>query len=173
MIGICEVIAMNLHIVGRNSDLQKDPNRILIDMLKSRWNQNGADDDQELKVMDGNNNNGVRFSDDWFNESSWYQVIVKHINTQVKSITLGARGYIEYNSYHAIHIFTKGKNARDKIWKLEKEIERIIATNTTNMSEGIQLVLLQDFKTIPVEDAYEDVEHSIMTVMLRYYKTTA
>ncbi len=46
---------MNLHVVDKNSDLQKDPNRILLDMLKSRWNQNDADNDQELKVMDGNN----------------------------------------------------------------------------------------------------------------------
>jgi hypothetical protein len=167
------VIIMTLHIAGRDSDFITDPNIHLLNMLKNNWNPNGADNDSELKVLDEANNastTGVRFSVDWFNGSSWYQIIVKHLNTTINKITLGSKGYLEHNSYHAIHIFAKGKNALDKIWKLEKEIERILALNMLNMPEGIQLALLQDFKRLSKEDAYESIEHSIATVILRYYK---
>ncbi len=166
---------MTLHIAGRNKDFSIDPNVHLLNILKNNWNINGADNDPDLKVSDetSNTTNGVRFSMDWFNGSSWYQIVVKHLNTIINKITLGSKGYFEYNSYHAIHIFAKGKNALDKIWKLEKEIERILALNMINMPEGIQLVLLQDFKRLPNEDAYESIEHSIATVILRYYKAVS
>lgn len=166
---------MTLRIAGRNNDFSIDPNIHLLNILKSNWNINGADNDPDLKVNDEitGTTNGIRFSVDWFNGSSWYQIIVKHLNTIINKITLGSKGYFEYNSYHAIHIFAKGKNASDKIWKLEKEIERILALNMINMPEGIQLVLLQDFKRLPKEDAYESIEHSIATVILRYYKAVS
>lgn len=162
---------MGWHVAGQESDFTTDPNIHLLNLIKGRWNVNGADDDPDLKVMDAHGY-GVRFATDWFNSRVWYQIIVKPLSKSMNKITLGSKGYFEYRSHHAIHIFAKGRSARDKIWKLEKEVERIMAESMIDMSEGIQLVLLEDFRRLPVEDPAGDIEHSMANVVLRCYKVS-
>lgn len=160
------------YVAGQESDFNIDPNIHLLNLLKSRWNINGADGDPDLKIMD-EHGHGVRFATDWFNARTWYQVIIKPLSRNISKVTLGSKGYFEYRSHHTIHIFAKGRSARDKIWKLEKEVERIIAESIVYIQDGIQLVLLEDFNRLPVEDPAGDVEHSIADVVLRYYKVSA
>lgn len=160
------------HVAGQESDFTTDPNIYLLNMLKSKWSADGVDGDRDLRVMDADGN-GVRFATDWFNSRSWYQIIVKPSSRSMSKITLGSRGYFECRSYHTIHLFAKGRSARDKIWKMEKEVERIIAESMVDMPGGIQLLLLEDFRRLTAEDPASDLEHSVATVLLRYYKVAA
>ncbi|MEM3034646.1 MAG: hypothetical protein QXL23_03315 [Candidatus Nitrosocaldus sp.] len=163
--------SMVWHVVGQESDFNTDPNIHLLNLLRNRWSVNGADNDPDLKVMN-THGHGVRFATDWFNARVWYQIIVKPLSRNMSKVTLGSKGYFECRSHHIIHIFAKGRSARDKIWKLEKEVERIIAESMVDMQDSIQLVLLEDFRRLPVEDPAGDVEHSIANVVLRYYKVS-
>lgn len=86
--------------------------------------------------------------------------------------TLGGTRFA-YHDYHQIHVFAKGNSAKDKKWKMEKEIENILNTRVANPISGVSFDVVDGPVNLPEEDPMSQVEHSRYAVLLYYHKVVS
>jgi hypothetical protein len=143
-----------------------------MNLLKNNWPVGGASGDPDLGVMvqagDGTLS-GVKFGTSWWSENPYYQIHVKPASVSQKPKVLGANRF-EYLDLHDIHVFAKGNNAKDTIWKMQKEIENILNTRVANSITGISFLKVDGPVNLPEEDPMSKVEHSRYRVLLYYHK---
>ena len=164
-----------LKVAGESSDFTVDPNISLLNLLKNNWPIGGASGDSDLVAMvqagDGTLS-GVKFGTAWFSANPYYQIHVRPSTVNQKPRTLGGTRFA-YHDYHQIHVFAKGSNAKDKRWKMEKEIENILNTRVGNPITGVSFSVVDGPVNLPEEDPMSKVEHSRYNVLLYYHKVVS
>ena len=144
-------------------------------LLKNNWPLGGASGDSDLVVMtqagDGTLS-GVKFGTSWFSENPYYQIHVMLGRVEQKPRILGGTRF-SYSDYHQIHVFAKGNNAKDKRWKMEKEVENILQTRVANPFAGVSFMEINGPVNLPEEDPMSKVEHSRYDVLLYYHKVVS
>ena len=163
---------MSIVVAGQSTDFTEDPNISIMNLLKNNWPLTGAQGDPDLQLFDSaTNRSGVKVGTSWWDAQTFFQVHVRPMAQVVRTKTLGAQRW-QYKDFHQIHIFAKGNNAKDKRWKMEQEVMRILHLNEANPATGILYMKLRDDgpRQVPEEDTESEVEHSLLTVQLYYHK---
>lgn len=159
-----------VNVAGQSTDFTTDPNIILHDILKDNWPAGGASGDAELKKFDiDTNRSGVFFGTGWYATEHDYEIHVRPLATTVKTKTLGAQRW-EYTDSHDIHIFARGNNGKDKLWKLEKEVLKQILLKQAQPHAFIPILYPTGPQRIPVDDDDMQLYHSVITVEFKYQK---
>lgn len=161
---------MSIQVAGLGADFTQDPNITLQNLLKDNWSATGASGDADLKKFDITTDpRGVKFLTSWWDGTTWYQVVTRPITKNTQTKTLGASRW-EVNSFHQVHVFAKGNSAKDKRWKLEREVRKILQLNQGTTSSGVQMFILNNFRQVPEDDPSSDIQHSMAEVLLFYHE---
>jgi hypothetical protein len=91
------------------------------------------------------------------------------VKENVKIANLGANRWV-YRDLHDVHIFAKGENGKDKLWKLEKEVMNQLLLKANAPGTGISWMDVDGPREVPDEDAQSDIYHAVILVSLFYHK---
>lgn len=156
------------------SDFTTDPNITIQQLLQNNWSLTGAGGDSDLELYDVNlNPSGVKIGTGWYDESTFYQVHVRPFTRLTPRATIGSKPRMNYSDKRQVHIFAKGNpygSGKDKLWKLEKEVERIVWSNNSSPGNGIQWMGIVSFTPLFEQDPKETVFHSLALLSLFYQK---
>ena len=109
----------------------------------------------------------IKIGTTWWDGNTFYQIHTKPLTSVVKP--LGNQW--EYRDTHQLHIFAKGNSGKDKKWKMEKEVMRILIEKATAIgTTGIQWGWPTGPIEVPEQDPRSEVVHSIVEVTLYFHK---
>lgn len=154
-------MSTNLVPAGESIDFNEDPNLTILNMLDNATNWSATDPARA----------GVRFSTDWYKPSSMaYQIIVKPVRKVRTTKTLGSGRYA-YHDVHNVHIFAASRQSgRDKKWKMEQEVDRILSVTDTQPGTGLLHLKHDGPFEVPEEKLGEDFFHSVFNIDIYYQK---
>ena len=151
---------------GKTEDFGTDPNILLLNLIKGSWNASGAGGDPLLTVADKK----VRIATRSDNYIESYQIIIRPLGAEIKTVTTGGNRD-KYIDRYRIEVLAKGQNGRDKMWKMAKEVQRIININKNGLkSSGIRFIMLTQIVELPVENSNQEWYRTVMTCTLHYHK---
>jgi len=162
-------------VAGQTADFQTDVNITIMNALKNGWPAAGAQGDSELQLFDASlNPSGVKIGTTWWDGQTFFQVHVTPLLVSIDPNVLGSTRW-GYTDRHYVHIFAKGKNMRDKKWKLEKEVAQQIMLIRAGPAPGICWWDISDFREAPepaseATDWKPELVHSVAIVTVHYEK---
>ena len=160
---------MSIRVAGQGTDFATDPNIVILNLLKDNWPAGGAAGDTELQIHSVSNPTGVKIATGWWDGNPYYQIHVRPTDHDVQTQVLGANRW-RYHDRHDVHIFAKGNNAKDKRWKLEKEVLQQLHLKENAPGTGLSWMQVDGPQELPEEDARSEVAHSVVRVTLYYHK---
>ncbi len=114
----------------------------------------------------------IKINTTWVSDTkSWYSIHVRKGDVDIIPKRIGG-GMFRHKDPHDIHLFSRGKGGKDKLWKMELEVQRILALNTNSPFTGVQYLTWTGPRQAAQnsEDRQQDIFHSIFTVELNYNK---
>lgn len=113
----------------------------------------------------------IRFNFDWNDDYGEYTVSILHNLSAQRLAILGNKVY-DINMSIMIHIFVKQLTEAHpaRAGNIEKEIMRILVSNTGSLGNGIEYSVPKSFRHADEEDSSSVYWHSIANLMLTFTK---
>jgi len=114
----------------------------------------------------------IKINTSWVSDTkSWFSIHVRREPNDVIPRIIGF-GRFRHKDNHDVHLFARGKSGKDKLWKMELEVSRILALNSKAPFTGISWLKWTGPRQAAQnrEDRLQDIFHSIFSVELNYDK---
>lgn len=152
---------------GQTTDFDKDPNISLMELLRDNWDIPVGSLSPNTPVKEE-----LKFGTTWeTNTKSWYSIHVRREPNDVIPKIIGFKRF-RHKDNHDVHLFARGKGGKDKLWKMELEVSRILALKARAPFTGISWLIWTGPRQAAQnrEDRLQDIFHSIFSVELNYDK---
>lgn len=145
-------------VAGTQLDIQKSPEKIVLELIKSRWNL-----EQEGQVPPKDQISFSLFG--WMGRKSFQISVESSTAATVTPLSIGEPYLYRYNDPVVVHVWVlkNTDDVPDSIHNITQKIEQIINENITNVGWGIHSMrLMTQFSAIEAREFYS-VETGIVT----------